>query len=252
MTPFIVNVVFITLFIINTLLLLYVITKRMFRDKHQKAKIERENERLHAYINSVEMKIEELRLFTREYNEIVQKIGNYLDRDEIGELSKLLKNITFTDTPPDEIIMGKLSNVKTTGIRGLLYFKVLQANNANLDVEVDIGGNIYDIPMHEIDLIRVLGVLLDNAIEESVKTKDKKLYIGVYQEEDQSSTVMQIGNTYVDMPDIRRMFDKGYTTKGENRGTGLYSVDKILNKYPQAKLRTRLDNGLFTVELYIK
>ena len=249
-TPFIVNGILITIFIIIAFRLLYVVIKMDRKNKLEKIRIEQENEQLAAYIKNAEKKVDEMQTFAREYNEIVRNVGEYLDHDDIQSLSKYVKTITFPGTTRDEEAIEKLRSINSSGVRGILYFKVIQANNMGLNVVIDIGGRITDIAMEEMDLIRVLGVLLDNAIEESVKTKDKKLYIGVYQEEDYSSTVLKIGNTYVDIPDKNKMFDKGYTTKGGNRGTGLYGARLILNKYP-ASLTPLIERDLLIMELYI-
>lgn len=49
------------------------------------------------------------------------------------------------------------------------------------------------------------------------------------------------------------MFEKGFSTKGSDRGLGLLNVKEIVNKnYINVSLNTCIESGLFKQELIIK
>ena len=47
------------------------------------------------------------------------------------------------------------------------------------------------------------------------------------------------------------MFDKGKSSKGENRGLGLYEVKRLLSKYKHATLTTYTEDCYFCQKLHI-
>lgn len=135
-TPFIVNGVLITIFIAIAFRLLYVVIKIDRKNKLEKIRIEQENKQLAAYIKNAEKKVDEMQTFAREYNEIVRNVGEYLDHDDIQSLSEYVKSITFPGATRDEEAIEKLRGINSSGVRGILYFKVIQSNNAGLNVEI--------------------------------------------------------------------------------------------------------------------
>ena len=78
------------------------------------------------------------------------------------------------------------------------------------------------------NLIRVFGNLLDNAIEAAADSEDKYIILHILKKE--SSVFFIIYNTFREKPDLEKIFEKGYTTKGDGHGNGLYFVKKYLEK----------------------
>ena len=100
-------------------------------------------------------------------------------------------------------------------------------------------------------LSRVLGVLLDNAIEASLEvTDDKKIDINIIQID--KTTDIQISNTFNNTGTPIADFNKeGFSTKGTNRGLGLNSAHEIANKLNML-LNTEIDESTFIQNLAIE
>ena len=96
------------------------------------------------------------------------------------------------------------------------------------------------------DLLRGLGILIDNAIE-AVPEKEGQIRIVLLQEE--KELYIAVVNNYAAEPNLNALSAKGYTTKGTGRGTGLSSYRKILSRYPGCIARTYLKDGFFVQEL---
>lgn len=116
-------------------------------------------------------------------------------------------------------------------IIGFLYGKFTEADNAGIEVEYKIQCNDMktDIPMYKI--ITILGNLMNNAIEALKSNDKKKLFVSIM--EDATAITIEVRNTndMIEWSRVRQMFRKGYSTKGTNRGLGLYSVKKMSREY---------------------
>src|SRR5699024_8839922 len=64
-----------------------------------------------------------------------------------------------------------IENLKVREIKGLLTTKILQAQEKNIRLSIEVPEPIEKIDMSIINLSRVIGILLDNAIESSEKLK---------------------------------------------------------------------------------
>lgn len=116
-------------------------------------------------------------------------------------------------------------------IIGFLYGKFTEADSAGIDVEYKIQCNDMrtDIPMYKI--ITILGNLMNNAIEALKSNEKKKLFVSII--EDDTALTIEVRNTndMIEWSRVRQMFKKGYSTKGTNRGLGLYSIKKMSKEY---------------------
>ena len=98
------------------------------------------------------------------------------------------------------------------------------------------------------DLLRVLGILLDNAIE-AAPAQDGKVRVVLLQEE--KELYLAVANNYDKTPDLAALTRKGYTTKGDGHGTGLSSYRRIIARCRGCASRTYLKDGMFVQELHI-
>ena len=70
--------------------------------------------------------------------------------------------------------------------------------------------------------------------------------------EDKATVTIEISNTYSNKEiSIEHMFEKGVSSKGENRGLGLYKVKDILSRYPKVSSDTQITNDIFMQKLVI-
>jgi two-component system sensor histidine kinase AgrC len=116
-----------------------------------------------------------------------------------------------------------------------------------LKVYVNIFSQIWFSGMDIIDLCKVVGILIDNAIEASFESDMKELHVGI--ETSDGSTSIIIANTYLNEPNMSQLFKRGVSSKGKNRGLGLCNVKNILAQYPSVFLKTTVDQNLFFQEL---
>ena len=97
---------------------------------------------------------------------------------------------------------------------------------------------------------RLIGVYLDNAIEASSTSKEKKLGIEVYMQKE--DVMLIISNTYDGVIDTESVGKIRYSTKGNNRGYGLMLVNKILSSSKRFASERNVTDKLYIQKLIIK
>ena len=223
------SVLFGICFIINGIVLYYCI-RQIQAEQHLKA-TEAKTIMTKNYIDGLECMIDESRSIRHDYKNILSTMSGYLQEDDYTGLKKYFENnIRDFCVSADKSgkIWSALADVQPMEVKGLLYEKALRASSMQVDFQVVIEqGVVIRYPDME-NLIRVFGNLLDNAIEAAADSKDKYIILHILKKE--SSVFFIIYNTFREKPDLEKIFEKGYTTKGDEHGNGLYFVKEYLEK----------------------
>lgn len=203
-----------------------------------------------TYNKTLQNLVDSLRTFKHDYNNTLQTIYGYIQLDNMTELKKFFEQILDESraiTALDKLNPELFKNPSLFGIITAKY-EYARQNNVNLDFEMYGELEAADMPIYE--LTRILGIFLDNAIEASTGSDKKKVNFMVIERKDK--IVIEISNTYSEVGlKIEDINKKGISSKGENRGLGLYKVKEILKKYPTVKHETTAQNGMFRQKLVI-
>ena len=185
---------------------------------------------LFNYVQTFENWIEKEQLNRHEYKNQLASIRCITKekkvRDKIDSI--MLDNINITNDT-----VNQLKPIPNGGLKGLLYYKIAIAENNKLNIELDISiknpNIIKKLTEDKIKILcRLLGIYLDNAIEAAKETKKKIISIEIY-EVDKNINIV-ITNTFDNTNDISKRNDKGFTTKGQGHGKGLYFAKKMIDK----------------------
>lgn len=116
-------------------------------------------------------------------------------------------------------------------LAGFLYHKCRKFKEQNVKVNYEIHISKWKgiVLLHE--AIEILGILLDNAYEEVFEKNSEKIDLTVV--EDEGTINVSVGNPIMKEQFIsyNKLFEEGYSTKGENRGLGLARAKQICEKY---------------------
>jgi len=144
-------------------------------------------------------------------------------------------------------ILGK---VKSPELQGILSHKIPSAQRAGINVIVDVSDDMKPIENeHLIDVCRITGILLDNAIDACVGVDKPILRLGVLNKG--PATLIVIENNFLTAPDLNVIAKEGYTTKEDGQGLGLYTVAGIIEKNPNLGLSTKIKSEYFVQLLSI-
>lgn len=211
-------------------------------------------------------KIESLLKFISKYEKIID--DDRINRHEMLNNLLILKtienknSIEFENTL-DELIqtynknkigiknISKLPN----GLKGMFYYKLygLQEEGYNVDIHISqqIGNMFKKIDNKQYLMIcKIIGILLDNAIEASSKTRNKLIIIDTYK--DKNNIIISISNSFKGSINLDKINKKYYSTKGKNRGLGLYLINDALTRMNNIKMEQSVNNRLFNTKIIIK
>lgn len=132
---------------------------------------------LNQYYNALEMSFEENRTFRHDYNNLMSTLGSLLEREDLSGLKDYYHELFDYS---NDYIFGKsrnieiLTRISNGAVRGFLFSKIREAEKKEVKIVVNVYGEVKKIAMGNIELIRVLGIIIDNAIEEVEEQKKGK------------------------------------------------------------------------------
>ena len=174
--------------------------------------------------------VDSMRANNHDFTNKLHVILGLLQMDMTDEAMKYIENITIVQKETIDRIMH--SSLEPS-IAALLIGKAARAAELNVNFVFD-EGSVYvrsDCPLPENELITVIGNLIDNALDAMNMAADyslKELEFGIYSKP--GSLLIIVGDTGCGISENNRshIFEKGFSTKGEGRGTGLYQTWKIV------------------------
>lgn len=144
-----------------------------------------------------------------------------------------------------------------TGVKGMIYYKIAFINENEINFDTVVNGVDY-AKFEAMDkelyykVCKILGILMDNAIDACVDSDKKKLVVSVYTETE--DLCVEIDNSYSGIVDTDEIKKKGYTTKGKNHGYGLTILNRIVDETEELEFEQSINDNdkLFTSILKIK
>ncbi|WP_300772134.1 sensor histidine kinase [uncultured Acetatifactor sp.] len=206
-----------------------------------------------VYIKTLEGMQEEMRRFRHDYKNMMS--GLYLTARE-GELAKthcFIQEMTedFDSQIGDRIRqMGQLGNVCMTEVKGLLLTKLVQMQRDGTVCELEVMHPFRGTRCRITDLCRCLGILIDNAMEEVRGREDARVHIMISSQG--GYTTFRVKNRLYHTVDVHEIWQRGYSTKGADRGLGLASYRKILAGYEDVLPATAVQEGYFIQEFKVR
>lgn len=222
---------------IVTVLLFFVVGKVLMKNEHLMF-ANAQLSSLEDYTSELEVMYDDMRRFKHDYKNVLYSLKSALDTDNLDyakrELARLTNSTASIINTPTKAL-GNLQNITNPGIKSVVYGKVNQAISDKLNVTLEVAQPIdLTATLNQVDALRVLSILLDNAIHAAKESKDKKIDLALY--ENEHAQFIVIGNsTKQEQLDLAEL-DAGSTTFNLNAShhIGLRNLRIVLAKYPQA------------------
>lgn len=239
------------LVVVFSLLLLNIHFQRQKRKEIQILKDEQLLQ-LQEYTKHVEALYEEIHHFKHDYINILTSLDDGIKNQDIKRVQEIYESVikpTKQTFQTNHFMIARLSNILIPEIKSLISAKLLIARQNKIDIHVEVVEPIDKVNTDLLNLIRVLSNLLDNAIEATSEIKDSWIRIAMFKEE--KTVTIIIENSILELIDIKKINEVGYSSKGTGRGIGLHTVQKILKNDTSLFLETSSDQQVFSQVLKI-
>ncbi len=222
-------------------------------NKYRVVKEVKKTEELLDMMTIYEKRIDEDRIIRHEMLNNLLALKSFKDKNS-EEFDKTLDD--FIMTCSNKSVGVKNIYKLPPGLKGIVYYKMNIASDKKINYNINISKQV-NIKLEKenykeyVSLCKILGIIIDNAIEASEKTKDKLLIIDAYNDKD--GIVIEVTNSCKEKDmDISSLYKKGYSSKGNNRGFGLHIARMLLKNSKHLKMEQECVNNLFITKIIIK
>ena len=212
----------------------------------------RKLESAEEYNNTLRILHDNVRAFKHDFDNIVTTIGGFIRTNDMEGLKKYYLQLEDDCQRVNNLYILNPNVVNNDGIYNLLTKKYYEAESKNIKVNITFLLDLSKLNMKIYEFARMLGILLDNAIEASSECEEKIINLSFRDDTKNSRQLITIENTYNNKDvDTEKIFEKGTTGKTNHTGLGLWEVRRIIKKNTNINLFTNKNDKFFIQQLEI-
>ena len=229
----------------------------LFKQKYDNDKLATQYDGLLEFMKEYEAEIERQRILRHETkNQLLTIKSKIVDKNDEKQTIEYIDNILGDSTKFVQEKYAKFQYLPANGIKGLFYFKAMEAERKHINVDISVSKEIENSYLKDLSaenfkqLGQIIGVYFDNAIEASSNSKDKNLGIELYMLDNNIELI--ISNSYANEIDKNKLGKNVFSTKGKNRGHGLLLVKSIIRANKIFDEELTITDKLYIQKLIIK
>lgn len=208
------------------------------------------------YNQTLTLLYDNIRGFKHDFNNIVQGIGGYISTNNMEGLKEYYSEVLDDCQRVNNLSLLSPEIINNPAIYSLLTSKYHYAAELGIKVDLEIFMDLSNINMKVYELTRILGILIDNAIEAAKQCDQKEIIITFRTDKKRNKQLFIIENTYSNKNvNIDEIFEKGKTSKttkdSKNHGLGLWEVRQIIKKNKNLDLYTTKNDKYFKQQFEI-
>lgn len=204
------------------------------------------------YNNTLHILHDNVRGFKHDFDNIVTTISGYIRTNDMDGLKNYYLQLEDDCQRVNNLYLLNPDIVNNDGIYNLLTKKYYEADSKDIKVNLTFLLDLSTLKMKIYEFARILGILLDNAIEASFECEEKIINLTFRNDSRNSRQLIIIENTYENKDiDTEKIFEKGISGKENHTGLGLWEVRKIVKKTNNVNLYTTKSDRFFTQQLEI-
>lgn len=230
---------------------------KTLEQKNRYIKISNKYNMTNTTLKELEQNVTRLKITNHENKNQLLTIRNMIKKGEDGKsLIKHIENIVNTKIKDDETLMLQTSIITNSMISSIVYSKMLTMKENDVDAALIISRDIKDLYLSDIpdelavEVCKIIGVYLDNALEEVSKYEEKIINIEFYAEK--KTLCIAISNNFEGEIDFEKMDNPGYTTKENGHGYGLSLAREIIESNDRLSSEREIKDNIFKQILKIK
>lgn len=202
------------------------------------------------YNQTLTLLYDNIRGFKHDFNNIVQGIGGYISTDNMDGLKEYYSEVLEDCQKVNNLSLLSPEVINNPAIYSLLTAKYHEAMEFGIKVNLEIFMDLSNIKMKIYELTRILGILIDNAIEAAKLCTEKEIVITFRKDSRKNQQLFIIENTYLNKDvNVDKIFEKGHTSKSgqdkKSHGLGLWEVRQVIKKNKNLNLYTTKSEKYF-------
>jgi two-component system CitB family sensor kinase len=214
-----------------------------FRNKNELFRLNEELAQVKGYS-------EGLRSQTHEFYNKLYLISGLI---QLGSFQEALDVITKESDVHQNVIQFIMDRISDPFIGGLLIGKFNRSKELKVNLIIDTSSSFKDIP-DVIDrqlLVTIIGNLIDNAMDAIIECSQQVKEVTISLSDQGNQLLIEVEDTGegISSEIANKLYQKGFSTKGSNRGYGLHLVKKATEQLNGELFyeRTKADTTIFTV-----
>lgn len=248
--------IYITITSILSLLAYFVISFYSLLSTNKLDTTTRDLEEAQLYNKTLTILHDSIRGFKHDFHNIVQSIGGYADRGDLEGLRVYYRQLLQDCGRTNNLTALNPEVINNPAIYNVMATKYHKADEIGVQINLGIFIDLNEIEKHMkiYEFTRILGILLDNAIEAASECENKIIHVSFRKEQNRRRLLVIIDNTYKNKDvNVDKIYEKDFSTKSKetNSGLGLWEVRQILKKNNNLNLFTTKSEEFFSQQFEI-
>ena len=206
-----------------------------------------EQEHLQTYTDEIVGLYNEIRGFRHDYAGMLVSMQMAIDSGNLQEIDRVYNEVLVKVNKKlrsEKYTYFDLNNIEDSALRSLIAQSIVYARNNDVEFTLEVKDTITRLSIDLLDLVRIMSVLLNNAVEGAAESYLKQMEVAVIRMDLETVIVIQ-NSCKITMSPSEDLFELGFSTKGRNRGIGLKNVKEILDQYENIILETEIEESTF-------
>lgn len=248
--------IYITITSILSLLAYFIISFYSLLSTNKLDTTTRDLEEAQLYNKTLTILHDSIRGFKHDFHNIVQSIGGSADRGDLEGLRVYYRQLLQDCGRTNNLTALNPEVINNPAIYNVLATKYHKADEIGVQINLGIFIDLNEIEKHMkiYEFTRILGILLDNAIEAASECENKIIHVSFRKEQNRRRLLVIIDNTYKNKDiNVDKIYEKDFSTKSKetNSGLGLWEVRQILKKNNNLNLYTTKSEEFFSQQFEI-
>ena len=202
---------------------------------------------MERYSRHIEELYKEVRSFRHDYSNLLTSLRLGIEEEDMEQIKEVYDSVLKDSSEKlqdNKYDLGRLVNIRDKALKSLLAGKFLKARDKKIVFNVEVPEEIQVEGMRLLDFLTIVSILCDNAIEATAEASQPHVSIAFFKNGAQETFIIE-NSIKEEGIDISEIFSFGASSKGEERGIGLYTVMKIVESHPNTSLNTTCQNQVF-------
>lgn len=244
-----------TFLVIQTIFALLLFLRINIKQKEEyEQKIEvQELKNLKKYTYQLEKNQERLSKFKHDYKNLLLSFKELVLN---GDTKQLLDQIQQLENYSDSYLSTKtfdyryFKNVKNDFLKSLLISKFYEASEHKIHCRFECTEIIENVPIAIFDCVRILGIILDNAIEATKESENKSLSVMIYQDDEQVEFLIKNSCKETSFS-LNELIKANISTKVGHAGLGLNTIQDIKEKNKNIFVQYKKNSKQFVTQIIL-